>query len=61
METIYAMYKGDEYIDQGTIAFLAKKYHQKEKTMYFKSTPVYKKRVKVDGKALLLFKIEECD
>ena len=29
--TEYAMYKGDRFIDLGTIAYLANKYHKTEK------------------------------
>lgn len=41
---IYAIYKGDTFLDIGTLKELAKKFNVKEKTIYFYSTEVYKKR-----------------
>ena len=33
--TDYAMYKGDRFIDLGTLTYLAEKYHKKQKTLKF--------------------------
>ena len=44
--TIYAIYKGDEFIDLGTSAELAKKRGTSKETIEFKSTPTYEKRCK---------------
>lgn len=32
-ETEYALYKGDKFIDLGTITYLANKYHKKKETL----------------------------
>ncbi len=42
----YAMYKGEECLGIGTLKELAKQFNVKVKTMYFYTTPTYKKRVK---------------
>lgn len=42
----YAIYKGEECLAIGTIKELAKKLKVKERTIYFYTTPTYKKRVK---------------
>ena len=43
---IYALYKGDEFIDLGTKKELAKKYNIKEHTIVFYASPAYKRRIK---------------
>lgn len=40
----YALYKGDKFIDLGSVKYLAKKMNVKEKTIKFYSTPTYQKR-----------------
>lgn len=40
------MYKGEECLAIGTIKELAEKLKVKEKTIYFYTTPTYKKRIK---------------
>ena len=42
----YALYKGEECLAIGTIKELAKRLKVKERTIYFYTTPTYKKRVK---------------
>lgn len=42
----YAMYKGEECLGIGTLKELAKRFNIKVKTMYFYTTPTYKRRVK---------------
>lgn len=42
----YALYKGEECLAIGTIREIAKKMNVKERTIYFYTTPTYKKRVK---------------
>lgn len=32
-EIEYAMYKGDKFIDLGTLTYLAEKYHKRQKTL----------------------------
>lgn len=60
MNRIYDMYKGETYIDSGTIDFLAKKYRVKRETMAWRTKPCAKKRDK--GNATLLYlAIEEAE
>lgn len=55
--TEYAMYKGDKFIDLGTIDCLAKKYHKKKESLRFLATPcAHKRSVK---NRLLLYRIKE--
>lgn len=42
----YALYKGEECLGIGTLKELAKKFNVDIKTMYFYTTPTYKKRCK---------------
>ncbi len=44
MNKIYALYKGDKFIDLGTKEYLANLLQVKTKTIYFYSTPTYLKR-----------------
>ena len=55
--TDYAMYKGDRFIDLGTLTYLAEKYHKKQKTLKFLATPSAHKRS--CQKSLLLYRINE--
>lgn len=43
---IYALYKGDELIETGTLAELAELEGVKYSTMYFRTTPTYENRTK---------------
>lgn len=56
-ETEYAMYKGDRFIDLGTLTYLAEKYHKRQKTLKFLATPSAHKRS--GQKSLLLYRIKE--
>lgn len=40
----YSLYKGDEELAFGTIGEIAKKLGVKKRTIYFYTTPTYKKR-----------------
>ena len=55
--TDYAMYKGDHFIDLGTLTYLAEKYHKRQKTLKFLATPSAHKRS--CQKSLLLYRIKE--
>lgn len=57
MATIYALYKGDNLIDTGTVYQLAKRRNVKVETIQFYGSPTYQKRVK-GGNGLCLVKIE---
>jgi len=52
----YAIYKGDEFIDLGTLKELGEKLGIAPNTVYFYSTPTYKKRIKGDN-GLIVIKI----
>ena len=55
-ETEYALYKGDKFIDLGTIANLANKYHKTEKLIKYLALPSVHK--KSHGNMLLVYKIK---
>lgn len=44
MRTIFALYKGDEYLDMGTAQELANKLEVKTETIKFYATPTNHKR-----------------
>lgn len=54
----YAMYRGDTFIDLGTVPELAAKYHKTIEMMRWLSYPTAHRRNK-SGKRLLLYKIED--
>lgn len=56
-ETEYAMYKGDHFVDLGTVPYLANKYHKTEDHLKFLTYPSAHKRRR--GNNLLLYKIDE--
>ena len=55
---IYALYRGDEFINLGTIEELAKYENVKPKTIRYFQTPCYKKKFKEDKNRRVLIKIE---
>lgn len=54
----YALYKGDEFIDLGTIPEIAKREGVKPKTIYYYKTPAYMKKFKDDKNRKVLIKLE---
>ena len=40
----YALYKGDELLDMGTLEYLSKKFNEKKKSLLFYQSPAYKRR-----------------
>ena len=54
--TEYAMYRGYQFIDLGTVAYLAEKYHKKKKSLKILATPSAHKRSAKNS--LLLYRIE---
>ena len=54
----YALYKGDEFIDLGTIEELAERMGVTPNTIKYYQTPIYKKRGKDDSNSKVLIKIE---
>lgn len=56
----YALYKGDELLDVGTLEYLAKKFNVKIKTLLFYQTPTQKKRTSENkGRRLVRLETEE--
>ena len=53
----FAMYKGDKYVDGGTIVELAKKYHHTVKQMIYLTYPTTHKRAK--DNRLLLYEVKD--
>lgn len=56
---IYALYKGDKFIDLGTIKELAERQHVSVSSILYYQTPAYKKREKEYGNRKLLIRIED--
>lgn len=54
----YALYKGDELLDVGTLQYLAKKFNVKIETLLFYQTPTQKKRTS-ENKGRRLIRLEE--
>ncbi len=54
--SIYAVYKGEENICDGTLQEIAERLHTKIRTVQFYASPTYKKRIKSDG--LCVIKIQ---
>lgn len=53
----FAMYKGDKYVDGGTIVELAKKYHRTINQMIYLTYPTTHKRAK--DNRLLLYEVKD--
>ena len=53
----YALYKGEECLAIGTIKEIANKMKVKEETIYFYTTPTYKKRCKKSKNRRELIKV----
>ena len=59
MSKEYAIYKGDTFIDLGTLDYLSQKYNISKQVLRNYTTPTYHTRNK--GNAIILIKIEEDD
>ena len=55
----YSLYKGDVFIDLGTISYLAQRLNVKESTIRFYLSPTWRKRHKKEG--IIVIPIEEGD
>lgn len=53
----YALYKGDKFIDMGTLDYLADLLGVKPKTILFYTTPSYQKRVRENS--YIVIKVDE--
>lgn len=49
-KSIYAIYKGDEFLDLGTVEEMAKKFNVRKQTITFWASPANTKRVGKNGK-----------
>lgn len=61
---MYALYKGDNFIDLGTKEYLAELIGVDVKTILFYSSPVYLRRIEkrgIDSNAMIVVKIEDDD
>jgi len=60
-QSCYALYKGDQFIDLGTITELSERLNIKEQTLWFYTSKVYEKRSeqKNSDNLRILIKIEE--
>ncbi len=56
-KVVYAVYKGDKFLDLGTVEELSKKFKVKKETVWFWATSVNKRRAKKKRK--IAIKIEE--
>ena len=57
-KTIYAIYKGEEFLNLGTVPELAKYLGVSTKTIKFYTTKTYRKRRKDDGNNIVVIKVE---
>ena len=57
--SIFALYKGDRFIDVGTIGEMAARHNVKEKTLHFYATRIHRNRVSEKG--LIVVRLEEDD
>lgn len=55
--TDYVMYRGDKFIDLGTISYLAKKYGKRAESLKYLSYPAAHRKAKGSSNRLLLYKI----
>lgn len=58
-----ALYQGDKFIDLGTVEELASKFGVKDSSIYYLTTPAYKRKVekRQSKKALLAYILEESE
>ena len=60
MTVEYALYRGDEFLDIGTIKELSKRYNISVKTLRWYSTPCYKNKIKNKNKSDIDIIMAEC-
>lgn len=58
-KVIYALYKGDTFINLGTKEDLAKELNVMPKTIKFYSSGVWKKRRKENGNSYIVIKVDD--
>ena len=59
--SVFALYKGDTFVDVGTYAELAARTGIKKDSLRFYATAVHKKRLKNPEKGLIVVRLEEED
>ena len=59
MMTEYAVYKGDEFLDIGTVKELSKKFNVTRKTVQFWNSKANKRRCGENGNRIIAIRIEE--
>ncbi|CAH1857247.1 hypothetical protein [Convivina praedatoris] len=59
MDRIYALYKGDEYICDGTITEIASKTGKTRNTLYWMTSNTYKKRISRGKNRLQMVELDE--
>ena len=59
--SVFALYKGDTFVDVGTYAELAARTGIKEESLRFYATSVHRKRLKNPDKGLIVVRLEEED
>ena len=57
--SMFALYRGDEFVDVGTAEEIAKRLGCKPDTIRFYATPSYQKRLKDGDNLLIAVRIEE--
>lgn len=57
-KTIYAIYKGEEFLNLGTVPELAKYLNVSERTIKFYTTKTYRKRRKDSNNSIIVIKVE---
>ncbi|CAH1857561.1 hypothetical protein [Convivina praedatoris] len=59
MDRIYALYKGDEYICDGTITEIARKTGKKPNYLQYMTTKTYEKRISRGKNRLQMVELDE--
>lgn len=58
-KVVYALYRGDTFIDMGTTRYLAQLIGVSERTIKFYNTKAYKRRRKDDGNSYVVIRVED--
>lgn len=58
MKKEYALYKGEQLLDIGTIPYLSRKFNIKKETLYFYQSPTQRKRTS-ENKGRRLVKLDD--
>lgn len=57
----YAVYRGDEFVDLGTLSYLSKVLNRSRKSLQGLMAPSIKKRITGQRNGIIIFRIEESD